>query len=194
MGRGVLRHQRPGCHRLTQTTRTTKHSRAREGTGKRRYPLFFVADFSPSPTTTSRHRQPGNARNAAGDRQHIREAFAPCQYAPGNTPNTQKRHRRPKKPHQAPRGYRDTGPHRKTPSAAVKRPKRRRRPPPAPYACARAFIPRPVAFSITKDHIETARTAAAAPMSSAPSSERQRQSRPDQHPAGQHSRGHPSQE
>lgn len=59
---------------------------------------------------------------------------------------------------------------------------------------ARAFIPRPVVFSITKDHQETARTAAPAPMSSAPGSDRQHQSRPDHHPAEHHSRGHPSQE
>lgn len=45
----------------------TGTQRAREGTGKRRYPLFFVADFSP-PTTTS----------SAGDRQDIRRAFRLC--------------------------------------------------------------------------------------------------------------------
>lgn len=140
MGRGVLRHQRPGRHRLTQDNRTARS--AREGTGKRRYTLFFVADFSPLMAATS-----------PADRQHMRQAFPPASYAPGNTPNTQKRHRKPQKPRQTLMEYRDTDPQRKTAPVAVKAAKKRDRPPPAPTR-ARAFIPRPVVFSSVKHHLK----------------------------------------
>lgn len=83
----------------------------------------------------------------------MRQAFPPASYAPRNTPEAQKRHRKPQKPRQASREYRDTDPQRKTAPAAVKMPKKRNRPPPAPTR-ARAFIPRAVVFSSVKHHLK----------------------------------------
>jgi hypothetical protein len=37
------------------------------------------------------------AATSAADRQHMRQAFPPASYAPGNTPEAQKRHRKPQK-------------------------------------------------------------------------------------------------
>lgn len=51
--------QRPTPEATQDAPGQPNRENAREGTGKRRYPLFFVADFSPVLTSTSRHRQPG---------------------------------------------------------------------------------------------------------------------------------------
>lgn len=68
--------------------------------------------------------------------------------------------------------------------------KRRQRPAADPYACARVYS----APGCIQCNTRPSQRGATALMLSAPSSKRQHQSRPDQHPAGHHSAGHPSQE
>nr|DAL36531.1 MAG TPA_asm: hypothetical protein [Caudoviricetes sp.] len=121
--------------------RLTYFIRAREGTGNRRRSFFFCVDFSPQAATNGRQWQPGSPASPA-DRQGIRQAFPPARYALRNTPEAQKRHRKPQKPHQASGEYRNTDPQRKTAPAAVKMAKRRGRPTAGPYACARVYSPR----------------------------------------------------
>lgn len=119
------------------------------------------------------------------------QAFPPASHAPGNTPEAQKRHRKPQKSWQKPREYGDTDPQRKTAPAAVKMPKKRDRPPPAPTR-ARAFIPRAVVFSLLKDHQETVRSASPSPSLPQIVTACQAIPRADRPPAAEDSGGHPS--
>lgn len=145
VGRRISRHQRPGRHRLTQPPGQPNTKESQRGHRKRRYPLFFVADFSPrltvwatsngsqgTPAAAEIVRTSGRLSRLRGMPSEIRRKHRNATGSPRSLAKC--------------RGSGNTDPQRKTAPAAVKMAKRRKRPAPG-HTRARAFIPRAVVKS-----------------------------------------------